>query len=121
LSIKVTVDGASPELSVSAGDDVERQGSEALVNVGRHAGGSAALVEVTCFERHLLVAVADNGRGFPFQGRYGHDDLLALSSGPLSLRQRAASVGGTLTIESSHRGARVEFMLPLVQDKMRSA
>jgi signal transduction histidine kinase len=120
LSIKVTVDGASPDLSVSAGEDVERLVTEALVNVGRHAGGSSALVEVTCFERHLLVAVVDNGRGFPFQGRYGHDDLAALTTGPISLRQRAASVGGTLTIESSHRGARVEFMLPLVRGKTAS-
>jgi signal transduction histidine kinase len=59
--------------------------------------------------------VADDGHGFPFRGRYDHAALVEARLGPASLRDRAASLGGTLTIDSEGSGSRLEIALPLSQ------
>ena len=56
------------------------------------------------------------GHGFPFRGRYDHAALAEARLGPASLRDRAASLGGTLTIDSEGSGSRVEIALPLAAD-----
>jgi len=61
----------------------------------------------------LHIIVADDGHGFPFRGRYEHAALAQARLGPASLRDRAASLGGTLTIDSEASGSRVEIALPL--------
>ncbi len=71
---------------------------EALNNVVKHASASSARVVLELDSRRVRVAVADNGRGFDpadpalTQGRH---------FGLLSMRERAAEVGGTLTIQSA--------------------
>jgi signal transduction histidine kinase len=56
--------------------------------------------------------VVDNGRGFPFHGRYSHRDLTEGALGPRTLLERVASLEGTLAIESSASGARLDIALP---------
>jgi signal transduction histidine kinase len=56
--------------------------------------------------------VVDDGRGFPFSGRIDHDALISRNVGPVTLRERAASLKGRLAVESGARGARVEITLP---------
>ncbi len=85
---------------------------EALVNVGRHAEASCCRLEVGLREQQVSVVVADNGRGFPFKGRYDHDTLSALRIGPSTLRERAILLGGTVTVESTDAGSRVEIRFP---------
>jgi len=57
--------------------------------------------------------VADNGCGFPFRGRYDHAALIAMNIGPATLKERIASLQGTLAVESTHNGARLEIIIPL--------
>ena len=45
---------------------------EALVNAARHGRASVARVEVGVADGRLRMTIADNGRGFPFRGRYDH-------------------------------------------------
>jgi signal transduction histidine kinase len=86
---------------------------EAVVNALKHGNPSRIRVDVDADERILHIAVADDGHGFPFRGRYDHVTLARGELGPASLRERAASLGGTLTIDSQPSGSRVEIALPL--------
>jgi signal transduction histidine kinase len=86
---------------------------EALVNAARHGGASGATVTVREVSDHVTITVADNGRGFPFRGRYGMTALNDMGAGPASLKERTAALRGTLTVESGSGGACVEITLPL--------
>jgi signal transduction histidine kinase len=86
---------------------------EALVNAARHAQASTARVTVRVLEGEMRIAVADNGRGFRFRGRYDHAALTDLKLGPVTLKERILALRGSLAIESSDSGARLEISLPL--------
>jgi len=87
---------------------------EATVNALKHAQPSRVSVEVVhAPPAGLRVTVSDDGRGFPFRGRLEHEDLVAANAGPVSLRERLAAVHGTLAIDSTATGSRLEMSLPL--------
>ena len=85
---------------------------EALVNAARHAKASSVRAAIRSEDRRLHIVVADNGRGFPFHGRRDHAALAGMILGPVTLRERVASLGGELAIESGETGARLEIVLP---------
>jgi signal transduction histidine kinase len=86
---------------------------EALVNAARHGEASAVRLEIRKEgEDRLCITVADNGRGFPFQGRLSHAELAERSLGPRNLFERVSSLQGTLDLESDAGGARLEIALP---------
>ena len=60
----------------------------------------------------LRITVADNGQGFPFQGRYSQEELTRRRLGPRTLLERVTSHQGTLTIDSSSSGARLDIAIP---------
>jgi len=86
---------------------------EAVVNALKHGDPSRVRVDLDVEKGTLRIIVADDGHGFPFRGRYDHAALAEARLGPASLRDRAASLGGTLTIDSQVSGSRVEIALPL--------
>ena len=88
---------------------------EAVVNALKHGDPSRVRVDLDVEKGALRIIVADDGHGFPFRGRYDHAALAEARLGPASLRDRAASLGGTLTIDSQVSGSRVEIALPLSQ------
>jgi signal transduction histidine kinase len=79
---------------------------EALHNVARHAGATAVRVRLAASSGAIGLTVADDGRGFDASaGRSGH--------GLSSLRERAALLGGTLTVDSQPGGGtRVHLYVP---------
>ncbi|MFG2783128.1 sensor histidine kinase [Streptomyces prunicolor] len=78
---------------------------EALTNARRHAPGAAVDVELRYGDGDLAVRVRDNGPG-PTADRSGH--------GLLGMRERAATVGGTLlTGPAPGGGFLVEARLPV--------
>lgn len=85
---------------------------EALVNAARHATATEVQVAVVAENGNVHLAVADNGRGFPFEGAYDHAKLDALQIGPVMLKERVRSLGGTLAVHSSRSGARLDILLP---------
>jgi signal transduction histidine kinase len=97
------------------GYDIAHIVHEALVNAARHGGGSSARVEVGVREHQVTIVVADNGRGFGFQGRFDLPALNRLNVGPVTLKERVASLGGTLTIDSGSAGARLEIAVPVAR------
>lgn len=92
--------------------DIYRIVQEALVNAARHGRASRATVDLDGDGPAIRVSVADNGRGFPFQGEYDFATLTAARLGPVSLKRRVAALGGRLDIASSAAGARIEVSLP---------
>jgi signal transduction histidine kinase len=85
---------------------------EAVVNALKHADPSRVSVDVHTGGDAIRIIVADDGRGFAFQGRHDHRTLVGMDACPASLRERIESLGGELTIESARTGSRVEISLP---------
>jgi signal transduction histidine kinase len=105
-----SIDGRLPPIVETAAFRIVQEG---LTNVARHAGVKAATVRVWRDGSSLGVQVADRGSGF--------DSAAALaagqSSGLLGMRERAAALGGTLSIESrAGDGTRLQAELPLPDD-----
>ncbi len=86
---------------------------EALINVARHAGASVARLDAAVRDGRAHIVVSDDGHGFDFKGRYDHEALSGLRLGPSTLRERAALLGGGLTLESTATGARLEISFPV--------
>jgi signal transduction histidine kinase len=80
---------------------------EALANVARHADSKQAQVRLRSRGRSLELEVADRGRGFsPGGSRRG--------LGLVAMRERAALLGGTLTVDNGpDGGTRVLLIVPL--------
>jgi len=87
--------------------------NEAVANAAKHAGAKRISVAIDVEEGQVHVDVADNGRGFPFHGRYDLQSLVATNRGPMTLKERVSSLGGSMIIDSSDAGARVEIRVPL--------
>ena len=87
---------------------------EALHNIKKHASASHVVVKLGQDEAKVFLVVDDNGQGFSFSGRYNSGELDRLRLGPISIKERTRSVGGTLTVESSPgHGARLTVAIPL--------
>jgi signal transduction histidine kinase len=80
-----------------------RIAQEAVTNVERHAKASQVSITWRCDGRTASLEIADDGIGFPV-GKAGRLD----SYGLLGMRERAASIGATLKVDSSPgKGTRV--------------
>ena len=90
---------------------------EALINAARHANASSIHAEIISDQDKMRIVVADNGCGFPFRGRHDHAALTEMNLGPVILRERVASLGGGLTIESGESGTRLEIALPILEKR----
>jgi signal transduction histidine kinase len=87
---------------------------ESLHNIKKHANASHVVVKLGQDETKVYLVVDDNGRGFSFSGRFTSEELDRLRLGPISIKERTRSVGGTLTVESNPgHGARLTIEIPL--------
>ena len=73
-----------------------RIAQEAVSNAERHAEATLLAVRWACDEFEATLEVADDGRGFDTKGAGRMD-----SYGILGMRERAAGIGATLSIDSS--------------------
>jgi signal transduction histidine kinase len=112
----LTVDVHGPGTPLALSELVETQlfaiGREALANVQRHAGASAAHVRVQAQQGQVVLEISDDGPGFnPAAGHPGHFGLD-------SMRSRAAEMGGRLTIRSTPgSGTLVRVCVPAGADR----
>ncbi|MBI4474506.1 MAG: ATP-binding protein, partial [Acidobacteria bacterium] len=84
---------------------------EALNNIARHAYCSIASVTIAIIGNQLIAEVRDNGRGF--SGTDGD------GNGLKNMRERAARLGGSLSVSSSPgRGTTLRLMVPMKQERM---
>jgi signal transduction histidine kinase len=94
-SVRFEVDGLPQDVPAPIKSCLYRFAQEALNNAWRHAGGHGQTVRGQCRGGTIEVEVADSGPGFE-PGRAGAGDRLGL----LGMRERVASLGGTLEIVS---------------------
>jgi signal transduction histidine kinase len=95
-----------PELGPQRATAVYRVAQEALHNALRHSGAAVVCVTLSARRRRVVLEVADHGRGFTPGAAPG-------GLGLASMRERAASAGGTLTVRSAPgEGTLVRLELP---------
>src|SRR5260370_29512469 len=69
---------------------------EALNNIKKHAKASHVVVKLSQDDSRLVLVVDDNGEGFSFAGRFNGDGLERFRLGPISIEERARTVGGAV-------------------------
>jgi signal transduction histidine kinase len=108
---EVTVEGAPRALHPILRDEVYKITAEAMRNAFRHARATRVDVEIRYDHQQFRLRVQDDGRGFDATslsptGPQGHFGLSGM-------RERAASLGGTLTVWSNEgAGTAVELRIP---------
>lgn len=110
--ISVDLELSLPEHRLDARLEIAvfRMVQEALTNVARHSGASAASVTVTADDVALQVEVSDRGSGFDTAKAFSRHDSLGLTG----LVERVRSAGGKLDLFSRPgQGTRVHAEFPL--------
>jgi signal transduction histidine kinase len=113
IEVAVTLTPSYARVSDSVGGELFNLIAESLANAAKHAHATRIDVSVNIVDGVAEIGVEDNGRGFPFHGTY---DLAALDAGhrgPVTLRERVASLRGSLLLHSSEQGARIEMKIPI--------
>jgi signal transduction histidine kinase len=86
---------------------------EGLVNVRKHSGARHALVRLSSADQKWNLTVEDDGKGFPFTGRYNRQQMDEVGKGPMIIKERVGLIAGELTVESTPgQGARLEVTVP---------
>jgi signal transduction histidine kinase len=83
-----------------------RVAQEALHNALRHSGAGAICVRLSRVARRVALDIKDDGHGFAPDAPTG-------GVGLASMRERAANVGGALTIKSGPAGTLVRMTVPV--------
>lgn len=86
---------------------------EGLVNCAKHAAASKARVEMQLTNKYINLIISDDGRGFPYLGRYDFQALCSMQLGPTTIKERITASGGDLTLDSSSSGTCLTMSLPI--------
>lgn len=114
VQIQLIKDGDEPDASLDVKEALYRIAVEALQNAIRHAACSTILIRLFQDEKCIGIEILDDGRGFDATIDYaGHLGLK-------TMRERAFTFAGTLTIDSAPgRGTRVTATLPTAGSELR--
>ena len=114
IPIHVTIKGLGPRrLPLAVETALYRIAQEALTNVARHARAKRVEISLVRDPSGVRLKVADDGRGMPATGKTGRVRA-APSLGLLSIRERAAALGGAAGVTSvAGQGTTVTVNLPL--------
>ena len=86
---------------------------EGLVNVRKHSGARHALVRLASSQEKWNLTMEDDGKGFPFAGRYNQEQMEEAGKGPMIIKERVRLIAGQLTVESNPgQGTRLEISVP---------
>ena len=105
----VEVAGPLRPLPLEVETNLLRIGQEAINNAVKHAQANRIDVALNFDTRSVRLSVRDDGRGFDADGQIadGHFGLIGM-------RERAAQIGGVLTIDSANeRGTQIAIDVPL--------
>ena len=117
--LKLTLD--APDDPVRLPDAIElalfRVLQEALTNVHRHSGASAADVLIRRGSEEVILVVRDNGRGMdPDVLNRFRQTGAGTGVGLMSMYERARELGGKIQLESGSTGTTVQITIPLPPD-----
>jgi signal transduction histidine kinase len=105
--------GELPPLAPPVETAVYRVAQEALTNALRHSGAGEVRLCLSRARRRVVLEVSDDGHGFV-------PEAPSSGVGLASMAERAAAVGGALTIRSGESGTVVRMTVPAGGDRWRS-
>jgi len=110
--------GLEPQLEITPSDfyttpicalQLMRIAQEALSNVRKHAEAQHVYLSLQQCNDQLCLSIADDGKGFSLEDNTGRSRHYGLSS----IRERAASLGGSVTIATRpQHGTRITVTIP---------
>ena len=109
MAVRFSVVGDTKEMHPIVRDEIYRIGYEAIRNACMHSGASQLAVELR-YAQDLTLRVSDNGIGIdPVIADRGKDGHFGLQG----MRERAARIGGKLTLGSSSKsGTEIKLVVP---------
>jgi NO-binding membrane sensor protein with MHYT domain/two-component sensor histidine kinase len=111
VAVTVDADDKLPRPSPKVENVVLRVYVEALTNVSKHARAKKVGVTLESRDDHVIMKIVDDGQGFDAKQPLRRNDNSGW--GLILMRERAASVEGTLRIQSAPgAGTHVEFRIP---------
>jgi signal transduction histidine kinase len=113
VGVEAKVEPQSLEVDQSMMFDLSRIVREAVANAVRHGKARTVSVEATAEDGELMLAIRDDGQGFPKAICWTDEDMDRTGAGPRSLRERVASLSGRLRIESGKRGTQIVMSVPV--------
>lgn len=113
IEVAVTLTPSFVRVSDTVGGELFNLVAESLANAAKHAQATRIDVNVNVADGLAEIDVEDNGRGFPFHGTYDLADLDAAHRGPVTLRERIASLRGSMVLHSSAQGSRIQMRIPI--------
>jgi signal transduction histidine kinase len=105
VAVSVVVEPPLPALTDERAGEIYNIVSEGVANAAKHARATRIDAAVRARDGRVEITLADNGQGFPFRGEYDLRMLDELRRGPVTLKERVASLGGELLLQSSETGA----------------
>jgi two-component system nitrate/nitrite sensor histidine kinase NarX len=109
MKVVLSISGNPIRLSPEVQDEVVRIAREALTNARKHSQGRQAEVRLE-YAGGFSLTVSDDGKGFD---PTSNAEVLNGHYGLRGMRERAAHIGGKLTISSSAAsGTQVKLVLP---------
>jgi signal transduction histidine kinase len=114
MTVRVEISGGERPISSPAKTALFRIVQEALTNVIKHAGATAAVIRLSYAPDAVRVQVSDNGRGFEAQARGSRGRV---SWGLKNMEERAALLGGTFQVQSMPgQGTSIDVSIPYVSE-----
>jgi len=110
IAVNLALDEVDIHLPLAVQLAVFRIIQEALTNIARHAAASTISIRVARLATGLETTVADNGRGFDADAASVHSEV---HLGLQSMRERAAILGGTVSVTSGATGTTISVHIPL--------
>jgi signal transduction histidine kinase len=112
LGVSMSLDPPSPALPDHLAAEVYSIINEAVANAVKHARAAHIDVQLRVNGGGVNIVVADDGAGFPFSGTFTLAQLNEQRRGPVTLKERVASLGGDLVLDSSPAGSRIDIRVP---------
>jgi len=115
LEARFSIFGAYRPLPPGTEREILRMAQEAIHNVKKHAGAKHLSVQLEYGPQEIALEVRDDGQGFatdstPAPGHYGLTGM----------RERAATIGGTLEVTSEPGGGTVVRLRAAVRREVQS-
>ena len=111
--LRLTIGKLAAPLPAPVERVIYRVAQECLMNIAKHSRASAVNLLLKSADQSIRLSVSDNGAGFCAEKVWSK----TMSFGLSGMRERATTLGGTLTVQSAPgKGARIVLSLPVVSD-----
>jgi len=111
VAVTIDADEKLPRPLPKVENVVLRICAEAVTNISKHAKAKKVAVTLDSTKDHVVMRIVDDGQGFDAKQPLRRNDNSGW--GLMLMRERAASVEGTLRIQSAPgAGTSVEFRIP---------